>query len=73
MRWFKVFITMAAIGVGQQLHAAVYVDPSSTGMLMTVLAPIFILVSALGLHFKRSIKALLRRFFNKSGLDGEKH
>jgi hypothetical protein len=69
LKWHKVILATVALGLVPELHAAVYVDPSSTGLLMTVFAPIFILISALGLHFKRAIQALLRRIFNKPDMD----
>jgi hypothetical protein len=41
--------------------ALIYVDPSSTSLLMQILAPIFILLSVLGSRFKKHIVAAYRR------------
>lgn len=39
----------------------IYVDPSSAGVIARVLAPIFILVSMLGIQFKQRLMGLLQR------------
>ena len=46
--------------------AMIYVDPASTGTLMRVLAPAFILASALGIHFKHVISDLVHRVFKRN-------
>ena len=45
----------------------IYVDPSNASTLMKILAPIFILVSALGVQFKQGIVTLFRRIFHRPG------
>ncbi len=42
-----------------------YIDPSSTSDLMRILAPIFILVSVMGLQFKHRLKAIINRILNR--------
>jgi hypothetical protein len=65
MKTFRLLMIMLVLGGTSHLKAAVYVDPSSASTLMTLLAPVFILVSALGLHFKRGLKALVQRLFQR--------
>lgn len=40
-----------------------YVDPASTSLLARILAPVFILVSAFGVHFRHRLAAWLQRLF----------
>jgi hypothetical protein len=60
-KWLKLTLLAVLLGYCRDAHAMAYVDPSSAGTLMRVLAPVFILLSALGLQFKHSLGALLRR------------
>ncbi len=41
-----------------------YIDPSTTSTLMRLLAPIFIILSLLGLRFKRQFKIFYSHIFN---------
>ena len=42
-----------------------YVDPNSTGILVRVLAPIFILISILWIQMKQQFMRLLQRLIHK--------
>ena len=45
----------------------IYVDPSSTSLLMQILAPVFVAISVLGGHFRRSLGTIYRRLIGRSG------
>ncbi len=67
----KVLLSVMLLGFAQELHAMAYVDPGSAGTLMRVLAPVFILVSVLGIQFKHRIGGLIRRAFHRTKPDDE--
>jgi len=72
-KWFRLMLLVALLGYCRDAHAMAYVDPSSAGTLMRVLAPVFILLSALGLQFKHSLGAFVRRVLRRRTLgDGSK-
>jgi len=50
--------------------ALVYVDPSSTGLLMQILAPVFVLFSVLGGYFKRDVATFFRRLTGRPTREG---
>ena len=47
-----------------------YVDPSSAGILARVLAPIFILVSMLGIQFKQRLVGFFQRILHRPNSKG---
>jgi len=47
--------------------ALLYVDPTSTSLLMQILAPVFVAISVLGSYFRRSLGTVYRRLFGGSG------
>ena len=42
-----------------------YIDPSSTSNIMQIVAPVFILISILGLRLKQCLNFLYRRLLNR--------
>ena len=54
------------------VKAHAYIDPSGGGMLFQVLAPMFILLSVLGLYFKRALMSACRRMIGRQPDEKEK-
>jgi hypothetical protein len=47
--------------------ALIYVDPSTTSLLMQILAPVFVAISVLGGYFRKSLGTIYRRLIGRSG------
>jgi hypothetical protein len=45
----------------------IYVDPSTTSLLMQILAPVFVAISVLGGYFRKSLGTIYRRLSGRFG------
>jgi hypothetical protein len=46
--------------------ALIYVDPSTTSLLMQILAPVFVAISVLGGYFRKGLGTIYRRLIGRS-------